>query len=174
MEGCLPSLQSYHGLVGELHELWEEIFKVENCICKAIHTRPGYDTFHYGQWIFFLDEITNEIVMVWGQEELHHSVSQDHESLQAYPTHDLVTPTWAWWKVASDDMATMHEWFMNECERNGLSPKEQILFPHGAKPMHPVWSSYLSKVKNLEAPKKESCPRLYLLKHHLLQQGNVL
>jgi len=127
---------------------------VENCICEAIQSNPAHDTFHPGQWIFFLDENTNDIVLMQGDEQLRWSFTLDVEASNAYPVRDSVLPMWAWWEVEDDDLSTMHEWFMNECERRGIVAQEQISFPHGEKPRRPVWLKYISKVKKVPLSKK--------------------
>jgi hypothetical protein len=138
---------------------------VENLLCESLRTKQGYDTFHPSQYIFFLDEPTDNILCVGsiGVITEVRSEDNDRQALDHLPSIDCVVPYYQWWK-AKMGREGIHEWYVNLCCEKGVDPKSIVVRPHiNAKSKNmtngDVWEKY---IRELNKSNETNCEKMWV------------
>jgi len=125
----VTSGQMKTGLKGVVRKMGLSPFMVENLLCEALRQKPGYDTFHPSQSIFFLEDCTDNIVCVNGDKVEFRTVEDDMGVLDQLPTCDGVIPCYPWWK-APKGAKGIHMWFVKLCKGKKIDPTSLIIRPY--------------------------------------------
>jgi hypothetical protein len=165
----ISACQMKSALKGVVRKMGLSAFMVENLLCEALRPKQGFDTFHPEQSISFLEDGTDNIVCVSGDNVEIRSVEHDRHELEKLPMFDRIDPDWKWW-TAPQGGRGIHDWFVQHCKEQRIDPLSLFVLPHTNAKNNPsreqIWKHYLSKIGKKERKAKWKEDETVEILHH--------